>query len=55
MGFMVSESEPLTCILGAVAMLMALVLAWRGYRFIASRGRGAQEGEEEARGALAEA
>jgi hypothetical protein len=35
MGFIVSESEPLTYILGAVAMLMTLVLAWRGYRFIA--------------------
>ena len=32
---MVSESEPLTYILGAVAMLMTLVLAWRGYRYIA--------------------
>jgi hypothetical protein len=35
MGFMVSEPEPLTYIPGAVAMLMTLVLAWRGYRFIA--------------------
>jgi hypothetical protein len=35
MTFIVSESEPLTYILGAVAMLMTLVLAWRGYRFIA--------------------
>ena len=33
--FIVSESEPLTYILGAVAMLMTLVLAWRGYRYIA--------------------
>ena len=35
MTFIVNESEPLTFILGAVCMLMALVLAWRGYRFIA--------------------
>jgi hypothetical protein len=35
MGFIVSESEPLTYVLGAVAMLMTLVLAWRGYRYIA--------------------
>jgi hypothetical protein len=36
MTFIVNESEPLTFILGAVCMLMALVLAWRGYRFIAT-------------------
>ena len=35
MPFMVNESEPLTYILGAVTMLMALVLAWRGYRHLA--------------------
>ena len=32
---MVNESEPLTCILGVVTMLMALLLAWRGYRHLA--------------------
>jgi predicted tellurium resistance membrane protein TerC len=35
MSFIVNESEPLTYILGAVTMLMALVLAWRGYRHLA--------------------
>jgi hypothetical protein len=33
MTFIVSESEPMTFVLGTIAMLMALVLAWRGYRF----------------------
>ena len=33
--FMVNESEPLTYILGVVTMLMALLLAWRGYRHLA--------------------
>jgi hypothetical protein len=33
--FIVNESEPLTYLLGAVTMLMALLLAWRGYRHIA--------------------
>jgi hypothetical protein len=28
----VSEAEPLTYVLGIVALLCALVLAWRGYR-----------------------
>jgi hypothetical protein len=31
----VSESEPLTFVLAAVAMLGTLVLAWRGYRHVA--------------------
>jgi hypothetical protein len=35
MSFIVNESEPLTYILGVVTMLMALVLAWRGYRHLA--------------------
>lgn len=35
MSFIVNESEPLTYILGIVTMLMALVLAWRGYRHLA--------------------
>jgi len=33
MTFIMSESEPMTFVLGTVAMLMTLVLAWRGYRF----------------------
>jgi hypothetical protein len=33
--FTVNESEPLTYILGTVTMLMALLLAWRGYRHLA--------------------
>ncbi len=35
MSFIVSQSNPLTYILGAVAMLMTLILAWRGYRHLA--------------------
>lgn len=35
MSFIVNEPEPLTYILGIVTMLMALVLAWRGYRHLA--------------------
>lgn len=33
--FIVNESEPLTYLLGVVTMLMALLLAWRGYRYLA--------------------
>ena len=33
--FMVNESEPLTYVIGTVTMLMALLLAWRGYRHLA--------------------
>jgi hypothetical protein len=33
--FIVNESEPLTYLLGVVTMLMALLLAWRGYRHLA--------------------
>ena len=33
--FIVNESETLTYLLGAVTMLMALLLAWRGYRHLA--------------------
>ena len=39
MTFIVSESEPLTHLLGAIAMLMTLVLAWRGYRYHTRRER----------------
>lgn len=35
MSFIVNQSEPLTYILGTVTMLMALLLAWRGYRHLA--------------------
>ena len=35
MTFIVSPTDPMTCVLGAIAMLMALILAWRGYRFLA--------------------
>jgi hypothetical protein len=35
MSFIVNPSEPLTYILGVVTMLMALLLAWRGYRHLA--------------------
>ena len=34
MTFIVSEAEPITLILGAACSLIALVLAWRGYRFL---------------------
>jgi hypothetical protein len=33
MTIIVSESEPMTFVLGTVAILMTLVLAWQGYRF----------------------
>jgi hypothetical protein len=33
--FIVNETEPLTYLLGVVTMLMALLLAWRGYRHLA--------------------
>ena len=33
--FIVNESEPLTYLLGAVTMLLAMLLAWRGYRNLA--------------------
>lgn len=50
MSFIVNEQEPLTFILGAACMLMALVLAWRGYRFIAredeERRKARKRGEE---------
>jgi hypothetical protein len=29
----VSEGDPTSFVLGAIAILMTLVLAWRGYRF----------------------
>ena len=32
---LVNESESLTYILGTLTMLMALLLAWRGYRHLA--------------------
>ena len=35
MTFIWSPTDPMTCVLGAIAMLMALILAWRGYRFLA--------------------
>jgi hypothetical protein len=39
MNFIVSQNEPMTFVLGTIAMLMALVLAWRGYRFHAREDR----------------
>jgi hypothetical protein len=32
-------SEPMTLIFGIIAMLMALILAWRGYRSLAREDR----------------
>ncbi|HEY6980094.1 hypothetical protein [Reyranella sp.] len=39
MNFVVSDNDPMTYVFGMVAMLMALVLAWRGYRFLAREDR----------------
>ncbi len=39
MNLIVSENEPLTFVFGMIAMLMALILAWRGYRFLAKEDR----------------
>ena len=48
--FMVNESEPLTYILGAVTMLMALVLALRGYRHLAREDEERRKAKERRKG-----
>ena len=48
--FMVNELEPLTYILGAVTMLMALVLAWRGYRHLARQDEERRKAKERRKG-----
>jgi hypothetical protein len=35
----VSDNDPMTYVLGIIVMLMALVLAWRGYRSLAREDR----------------
>jgi hypothetical protein len=35
----VSGNDPMTYVLGIIAMLMALILAWRGYRSLAREDR----------------
>jgi hypothetical protein len=35
----VSDNDPMTYIFGIIATLMALVLAWRGYRSLAREDR----------------
>lgn len=39
MNFVVSGNDLLTYVFGIIAMLMALVLAWRGYRSLAREDR----------------
>ena len=36
---MIVSNDPMTYIFGTIAMLMALVLAWRGYRSLAREDR----------------
>ena len=39
MNFIVSGNDLLTYVFGIIAMLMALILAWRGYRSLAKEDR----------------
>jgi len=43
----VSDSDSMTYVFGTIAMLMALVLAWRGYRSLAREDR-ARKAEKKA-------
>ena len=48
---MIVSNDPMTYIFGTIAMLMALVLAWRGYRSLAreDRARKAEKKKQENR------
>jgi len=39
MNFVLSDNHYMTYVFGIIAMLMALVLAWRGYRSLAREDR----------------